>query len=246
MSQLPVVLITGGSRGLGAGFVESFLAAGYPVATCARSRSERVDAWEKDPSTRDRFFFAPLDLTDREATSKFLREAVSSLGSDILILVNNAGIAREGLLPLLRDDDIDSLIALNLTATVHLTKKVIRPMLVHGWGRVINISSVVGRSGYRGLTVYGATKAALDGITRALARELGPKKITVNSIAPGYLRTEMTHGLTPANMDQIVRRTPVGRLGEVEDVAHLALFLCTEHAAFITGQTLVVDGGITS
>jgi 3-oxoacyl-[acyl-carrier protein] reductase len=119
-------------------------------------------------------------------------------------------------------------------------------MLPQGSGRVINISSVVGLSGYRGLTVYGASKAALDGFTRALARELGARRITVNSVAPGYLRTEMSLGLDEAQLGQIARRTPLGRLGESEDVAAAVLFLASEQARFVTGHVLVVDGGLTA
>jgi 3-oxoacyl-[acyl-carrier protein] reductase len=119
-------------------------------------------------------------------------------------------------------------------------------MLVQHSGTIINISSVVGLSGYRGLSVYGATKAALDGFTRALARELGEKSITVNSVAPGYLRTEMTENMEEIHLDQIARRTPLGRLGEPEDVAGAVQFLASPAASFITGHVLVIDGGLTA
>src|SRR5204863_3902912 len=128
-------------------------------------------------------------------------------------------------------------------ATIHMTRLVVRRMLRQGSGRIINISSIVGLAGYRGLSVYGATKAALDGFTRALARELGPRGITVNSVAPGYLRTEMSHGLEDEQLGQIARRTPAGRLGEVGDVAAAVLFLASPEAEFISGHVLVVDGG---
>jgi 3-oxoacyl-[acyl-carrier protein] reductase len=119
-------------------------------------------------------------------------------------------------------------------------------MLRQGSGRVINISSIVGLSGYRGLSVYGATKAALDGFTRGLARELGSRGITVNSVAPGYLRTEMSHGLDEEQLGQIVRRTPAGRLGESADVAAAVRFLVSDEASFVTGHTFVIDGGLTA
>jgi 3-oxoacyl-[acyl-carrier protein] reductase len=162
------------------------------------------------------------------------------------VLVNNAGVARDGVLPLFPDEQIDEVIDLNLRGTVHLTRLVTRRMLRQGSGRIINISSIVGLSGYRGLSVYSATKAALDGFTRALARELGGRGITVNSVAPGYLRTEMSHGLDEAQLGQIVRRTPAGRLGEADDVAAAVGFLASDAAAFITGHVLVVDGGLTT
>lgn len=240
-----VVLVSGGSRGLGAALVEDFLRQGHKVATFSRKSTDRVDAWKADPKVRDRFHFGSVDATDREGCKKFLGEVTEKWGN-VEVLVNNAGMAIDALLPILRDDDVDTLIELDLKSVIFLTKRVIRPMLLDNWGRVINISSVVGIRGYRGLSVYGAAKAGLDGFTRALAREVGVRNITVNSVAPGYLRTEMTHGLDEGNMTQIIRRTPMGRLGEVEDVASLVSFLASEQAGFITGQTLVVDGGITS
>jgi 3-oxoacyl-[acyl-carrier protein] reductase len=161
------------------------------------------------------------------------------------VLVNNAGVARDGVLGLLDDDDLDAVIDLNLKGTIYVTRQVSRRMLSAGRGTIVNISSIVGRSGYRGLAVYSATKAALEGFTRALARELGSRGITVNAVAPGYLRTEMSHGLDDAQLGQIVRRTPAGRLGEPEDVARAVQFLTDPRNDYITGQVLVIDGGLT-
>lgn len=240
-----IVLISGGSRGLGAGLVDQFLADGHRVATFSRKASARVEEWENDPSLRDRFLFVSADAKDRAAMQSLLKTIQQKWGN-VQVLVNNAGMAIDGLLPLMKDDDIDHLIELDLASVIHLTKRVLRPMLLGDWGRIINISSIVGISGYRGLSVYGATKAALDGFTRGLCREVGAKNITVNSIAPGYLRTEMTTGLSDEQMQQIVRRTPLGRLGEVSDVASVVAFLASDDAAFITGQTIVIDGGITA
>jgi 3-oxoacyl-[acyl-carrier protein] reductase len=239
------VLVTGGSRGLGAGIVEAFLADGDRVATCSRTATPQTDAWGKDPDVADRFHFSAVDLVDREACDRFVHEVMERFGP-IEVLINNAGVAREGVLGLFGDDDVDAVIDLNLKATIQVTRLVVRKMLVAGGGRVVNISSVVGISGYRGLSVYGATKAALDGFTRALARELGSRDITVNSIAPGYLRTEMTDSLVGDQLGQIERRTPLGRLGEPEDVTGMLRFLCSPEASFITGQVIVIDGGITA
>jgi 3-oxoacyl-[acyl-carrier protein] reductase len=239
-----VVLVTGGSRGLGAGIVNSFLASGDRVATCARSTTPTVDAWLSDPATADRLHFAALDLSDREATTAFVHDVVERWGR-VDVLVNNAGVARDGVLALVPDEDIDAVIDLNLKATIHVTRLVSRRMLARGSGAIVNISSIVGRSGYRGLSVYSATKAALDGFTRSLARELGPRGIMVNSVAPGYLRTDMSHGLSEAQLDQIARRTPVGRLGDVHDVARVIQFLVDSANTYLTGQVIVVDGGLT-
>ena len=240
---MKVALISGGSRGLGEGLVASFLDSGYKVASFSRSSSERVEHWRQEhPET---FYFDTLDITDREACKRYIEAVQQALG-EIDVLVNNAGVANTSLLALEDDDAIDRLVDVNLKGTFHLTRLVVRPMLSLGWGRVINISSIVGLSGYRGLSVYSATKAGLDGFTRSLARELGARNITVNSVAPGYLTTEMTDELDSAQSEQIVRRTPLGRLGTPEDVAGMVEFLASDRADFITGQTFVVDGGISS
>jgi 3-oxoacyl-[acyl-carrier protein] reductase len=238
-----VVLVTGGSRGLGAGLVSSFLDLGDNVATCSRSRTPEVDGW--CAGCADRFHYEAVDLADSSAAESLVDGVIGRFGS-IDVLVNNAGIARDGVLALLTDDQIDDVIDVNLRATIHLTRVVARRMLLKRAGKIINISSIVGLSGYRGLSVYSATKAALDGFTRSLARELGSRSITVNSVAPGYLRTEMSHGLDDAQLAQIVRRTPAGRLGDPADVAAAVRFLASEEAGFITGQVLVVDGGLTA
>jgi 3-oxoacyl-[acyl-carrier protein] reductase len=239
-----VALVTGGSRGLGAGLVDALLAAGYAVETCSRSKTDEVRRWEQDPGLEGRFHFAAADVSDRADAERFVREAAERRGR-LDVLVNNAGVAREGVIGLFGDDALDQVVDLNLKGTIYVTRAASRVMLARRSGAIINISSVVGISGYRGLSVYGATKAALDGLTRGLARELGSRGITVNSIAPGYLRTEMSHGLDEQQLTQISRRTPMGRLGEPGDVARAVLFLSDPANRFITGHVLVVDGGLT-
>jgi 3-oxoacyl-[acyl-carrier protein] reductase len=239
-----VVIVTGGSRGLGAGIVRSFLDSGDQVATCARSSTPDVEAWSADPALADRFLFVPADLAQASDAETFVKAVVAKWGR-VDVLVNNAGVARDGILGLYSDDDIDTVIDLNLKGTIYMTRLVSRRMLARGHGSIVNISSIVGRSGYRGLSVYSATKAALDGFTRAMARELGSRGITVNAVAPGYLRTEMSHGLDEAQLQQIVRRTPAGRLGEPDDVARAVQFLTDPRNSYITGHVLVVDGGLT-
>lgn len=240
---MKTVLISGGSKGLGAGLVTSFLEAGYKVATFSRSPNAQVAAWKNKYAAH--FYFEPLDLSDKPGCKQFIRNVQTHLG-EIDILINNAGIAHTAILALSDDESIDRLIDTNLKGTFYLTRLVSRPMLSLGWGRIINISSIVGLSGYRGLSVYSATKAGLDGFTRSLARELGARNITVNSIAPGYLTTEMTEELDERQQKQIIGRTPMGRMGTVHDVSGAALFLAGEKSDFITGQVLVVDGGISA
>jgi 3-oxoacyl-[acyl-carrier protein] reductase len=243
-SEPRVVIITGGSRGLGAGLVRSYLESGDRVATCARSITPEVEAWQQDPELADRFFFMPADLSRRVEAEAFVKGVVEQW-DHVDVLINNAGVARDGILGLTSDDDIDTVIDLNLKGTLYVTRLVSRRMLARHSGTIVNVSSIVGRSGYRGLAVYSATKAALDGLTRALARELGSRGITVNGIAPGYLRTEMSHGLDEEQLQQIVRRTPAGRLGDPEDIARACQFLTDPRNSYLTGQILVVDGGLT-
>jgi 3-oxoacyl-[acyl-carrier protein] reductase len=239
-----VVLVTGGSRGLGAGLVDAFLGAGYCVETCARTTTDAVGTWEADPEYKERFHFTSADVSDPTDAERLVKEAAARWGG-LDALVNNAGVAREGVIGLFADDALDQVVDLNLKGTVYVTRAASRIMLARRAGAIVNISSVVGLSGYRGLSVYGATKAALDGLTRALARELGSRGITVNSVAPGYLRTEMSHGLDENQLGQIARRTPLGRLGEPDDVARAVLFLADPANTFLTGQVVVVDGGLT-
>ena len=239
-----VVVVSGGSRGLGAVLTQSFLDAGDLVATCSRTETDNTRRWSSESATRDRFLFETCDLADRSEARAFVASVIERFGR-IDVLVNNAGVARDGILAVFDDDDIDAVVDLNVKGTIFLSKLVIRRMLPRGEGRVVNISSIVGLTGHRGLTAYGATKAAIDGFTRALAREVGSRQITVNSVAPGYLRTEMTHGLDDDDRDRIARRTPLGRLGEPADVVGAVHFLASDAARFITGQVLVVDGGLT-
>jgi 3-oxoacyl-[acyl-carrier protein] reductase len=223
--------------------VQAFLDHGDSVATCSRSATDEVARWQASHATS--FLYREADVASRADCERFISAVIEEFGH-IDVLVNNAGVAREGVLGIFQDEDVDAVVDLNLKGTLYMTRVVLRRMLRQGAGSIINISSIVGLSGYRGLSVYGATKAALDGLTRALARELGPRGITVNSIAPGYLRTEMSHGLDEDQLGQVVRRTPAGRLGEPQDVAAAAMFLASPEARFITGHVLVVDGGLTA
>jgi 3-oxoacyl-[acyl-carrier protein] reductase len=223
---------------LAAALVES----GYRVSTFSRRRTEFVESM----SGHRTFWFSTADLADTASLTAFVREAEERFGS-IYGLVNCAGMAVDGLLATTPPRRIDEIVAINLTGTLKLTRLVVQSMLLSNEpASIVNISSIIGLRGYSGLTAYAVTKGGIEAMTRALARELGDRRIRVNSVAPGYLETEMTHGLSDAQKEQIVRRTPLGRLGQTGDVVGPVLFLLSDAARFITGQTVVVDGGITT
>lgn len=238
-----VIVLSGGSRGLGQAMAAHFLEQGDIVCTFSRSRTDFVTKVLEAPENEDRCLFDVVDAVNADAVHDFVRRVTDRFGR-VDAVINNAGIARDGLLATAAIDVIDQVIDINLRGTLYLTRACLRPMLLARFGRVINISSIIGLRGYRGLAAYSATKAAMDAATRALAREVGQRGITVNSIAPGYLETEMTRGMDPDQLRQIIRRTPLGRLGRPADILPAVDFLLSPGAGFITGHVLVIDGGI--
>ncbi len=237
-----VALVSGGSRGLGAALVAGFLARGYRVATMSRSETGEIAEWRRGRG--DDFHWAAVDGRDFDGLQDFASEVVQRFGR-IDVLVNNAGMAVEGMLPLMRVRDIADLVDVNLTAAILLARACSRDMLRRGSGCIVNISSVNAIRGHAGVAAYSATKSALDGLTRSLARELGPRNIRVNSVAPGYFESDMVQGLSEEQKRRIARRTPLGRLARLDEIAGAVHFLASADASFITGHTLVVDGGIT-
>jgi 3-oxoacyl-[acyl-carrier protein] reductase len=239
--QTKVAILSGGSRGLGMVLAQRLLKCGWRVATFSRSATPFTEETSKsDPL----FTFQAIDATNHDAVKKFVDDLYDKHGR-IDALINNAAVAYDGTLATFPEERIEKVIDINLTSVLILTKACVRSMLLRSSGRIINISSIIGLRGYSGLAAYSASKAGLLGITRSLARELGQRNITVNAIAPGYLETEMSHGLDANQKTQIIRRTPLGRLGTSEDVAGVVEFLLSDAASFITGETITVDGGIT-
>lgn len=238
-----VALVTGGSRGLGAELVSGFLVRRYAVATLSRTKTAFIEQTLQGPRKKE-FCWSTMDARDGEALRGYVTKVAERFGR-IDVLVNNLGMAVEGVLPTMRTQDIGEAVEVNLTAALVLSQACSKVMLRQGRGCIVNISSVNAVRGHAGVAVYSATKAGLDGLTRSLARELGPRNIRVNSVAPGYFESDMVKGLTEEQQQRIVRRTPLGRMTSAEDVANAVYFLVSEQAAFITGQILVVDGGIT-
>ncbi len=236
-----VVLVSGGSRGLGLSIIDALLEEGRSVVTFSRKSTEAISSIQRQNS---RLTFMTADMEDAESLSRVVKDTEKQIGP-IDALVNNAGVALDGVLATMPEADIEKVININLVGTLRLTRQAVRRMIVRRRGCIVNISSIIGLRGYSGLAVYSASKGGMDAMTRALARELGDRNIRVNSIAPGYLETEMTHGLSEQQKGQIVRRTPLGRLGQPRAVTGAVSFLLSDAAAFITGQTLTIDGGIT-
>jgi 3-oxoacyl-[acyl-carrier protein] reductase len=237
-----VAVVSGGSRGLGRALVERLLDEGWRVATFSRNRNDFVE--QTLANRPDDFFWAPADLGEPETVREFSRAAEERFGG-IDLLVNNAATLHRDLFLTVPPKEIDRHIVTNLVAPMALTQACARAMTRRGGGQIITISSINSIRGYRGVSVYTAAKAGLDGFGRGLARELGPLGIRVNSVVPGFFDSELTAGVTPENRDRITRRTPLGRLGTVQDVLEAVLYLVSPAASFITGQSLVIDGGIT-
>ena len=228
------VVVTGGTRGIGWAITENLIANDYYPIMIARS----------PPGNSIRSEFISWDLSEIDTLDQ-LGAKLRDIGP-IYGLVNNAGIGTAGILATMKDSEIARLINLNVTATIVLTKYLIRSMMTNRSGRIVNMSSIVATTGYQGLAAYSASKSALIGFTHALAREVGSLGITVNAVAPGFITTEMTHGLTDKHRDQIAKRSALQRMASVEDVANAVTFLLSDAACNITGTVLTVDAGNTA
>ena len=242
-------IISGGSRGLGLAVVERLLDRGDCVATFSRSGSAALAALASLHA--DRLHAERIDAADADAIRGFVARVAARFGG-VDHCIANAAVAHEGVVATVRDDEIDAMLDVNLRGSIVLVRECVRQMLVRpvgderaatGGPSVVVVSSVVASRGSPGLAVYAATKAGLEGFARSLARELGPRGIRVNAVAPGFLETDLSSSLSEANRARIVRRTPLGRLGVPADVVGAIEFLAGPMAAFITGQVVTVDGG---
>lgn len=241
------VVVTGGSRGLGLGIATKLMSAGYQVVAIARRDNEqlRCAMRQNNSGQQGSLSFRAFDLEDTSGIPGLVKQLRKECGP-IYGLVNNAGLGTGGILATMPDSQIERLVRLNTVSAIVTTKYVVRSMMATGGGRIVNIASVVGITGYSGLSVYSATKASVLGFTRSLAREIGPLGINVNAVAPGFLDTEMTESLSGRQREQIARRSALHRLAEVDDVANAVEFLLSDKARNITGTVLTVDAGNTT
>jgi 3-oxoacyl-[acyl-carrier protein] reductase len=237
-----IALVTGASRGIGRAIATTLAAAGFRVTGTATTEAgaaaigEALAAW---PGCQG----VVLDVTDAAALDATIDGLVKTQGG-LHVLVNNAGITRDTLAMRMKDDDWDAVQDTNLKAVFRACRAATRPMMKQRYGRMINITSVVGAIGNAGQANYAAAKAGVAGMTRALARELGSRGITVNCVAPGFIATDMTHGLPEAAKAALLSQIPLGRLGAAEEVAHAVAFLASREAGYITGTELHVNGGM--
>jgi 3-oxoacyl-[acyl-carrier protein] reductase len=241
------VIVTGASRGLGLGIARSLAQDGYRVLAIARQEGEALSALgaQVQAEGRGELKFRAFDLTDVAGIPDLVKGLRAEFGG-LYGLVNNAAIGTSGILATMRDASIEQLLRMNLLSPIVLSKYVVRALMAGSSGRIVNVTSIVSFTGYRGLSVYGATKASLVGFTRSLAREVGPLGITVNAVAPGFIDTDMTSDLETDERERIVRRSALRRQATVADVAHAVAYLFSEGAKNVTGTVLTVDAGATA
>lgn len=240
-----VAIVTGASRGIGRAIALELARSGAAVVVNYRAGADLADAVVQEiEGAGGRAVAVQADISDTATTDRLVNAAVESFGG-LHILVNNAGIARDNLLLRMKDDEWDAVIDTNLRGAYLMTRAALRPMMKARWGRIIAITSVIGLAGNAGQANYAAAKAGLIGFTKSVAREMASRGITANAVAPGFVETDITAALTPAQREAILPTIPLGRWGQTEDIARTVTFLASDAASYITGQTLAVDGGMT-
>jgi 3-oxoacyl-[acyl-carrier protein] reductase len=240
-------IVTGGSRGLGLGIAKKLVSSGFRTIAIARNQGEGFAEAQReaDQAHPGSLHFVSFDLAQIDRIPDLVKKLRKDFGP-IYGLVNNAGMSIDGTLALSSTQDIEQLTRLNTVSPIVLTKYVVRTMMADGGGRIVNMSSIVASTGYSGLSVYAASKASMVGFTRSLAREVGRAGINVNAVAPGFVPTDMTNGITSEQLERIAKRSALNRLVNVDDVANAVEFLLSDNSKSITGTVLTVDAGGTA
>ena len=241
--QSRVALVTGASRGIGAAIAEALGLAGYTVIGTATSQAGAEKICERFKSSKIMGSGMVLNVTDPDSISSLLSAVIAQFGAPT-ILINNAGIAKDNLLLRMKEEEWLDVINTNLTSVFRLSKACVRAMTKARWGRIVTISSVVGSMGNGGQSNYSATKAGVEGFSRALAKELGSRSITVNSVAPGFIETDMTNDLPEDSKASMLEHIPLARLGKPSEIAAVVKFLVSDAGGYITGETIHVNGGM--
>ena len=238
-----VALVTGAGRGIGRAISEELARQGVKVICVSKSESSCGAVAESINAAGGEAVARPVDVSDGEAVARAAKELTEQFGQ-IDILVNNAGITRDGLILRMSHEDWDAVISTNLSSCFYWSKQLVHPMSRRRWGRIVNITSVTGLVGNAGQVNYAAAKAGMIGFTKSLAKEYASRSLTVNAIAPGFIKTDMTSRLGEQITDIILKNIPLRRFGQPEDIAGMAVFLCSEEASYITGHVFSVDGGL--
>lgn len=240
---MKTALVTGASRGIGKACAEVLAQSGYRIVLAARSLDKLQSCAEQIRATGGDASAVVMDMASQDSISAAIAQSIREFGR-IDILINNAGITKDGLAVRMKAVDWEQVMATNLSGAFFAIQQVLPGMMRERWGRIVNVSSVVGETGNPGQANYVASKAGLIGLTKALAQEVGSRNITVNAVAPGYIDTEMTHGLSQELKDKMISHTPLRRMGTAADVAGAIKFLVSDDAGFITGHVLDVNGGL--
>ena len=238
-----VAVVTGASRGIGRSMAETYARAGAHVICVSRNEDALNVVADEIKSNGGSASVTAINVSNLEEFQNLIKDTTDTYGS-VDILVNNAGITRDTLIVRMSEEDWDTVIDVNLNSTFYCCKAIVPHMIKNNYGSIINISSVVGLTGNAGQVNYAASKAGLIGLTKATAKEIGSRGITVNCIAPGYIATDMTGQMDDKAKDLLISQIPLGRIGSPDDIAATALFLASDEAGYITGQTFTVDGGM--
>jgi 3-oxoacyl-[acyl-carrier protein] reductase len=244
MSEVKIALVTGASRGIGKAIALKLAHDGYHVVGTATTESgaKNIQSYFDEAGVKGDGM--TLDISNKDTVEPFLEQLEATCGSTPAILINNAGITRDNLLLRMDDEEWDSVLETNLSGLFRLTKACIKTMFRARWGRIVNVSSVVASMGNAGQTNYATTKAGILGFTRSLACEIASRNITVNAVSPGFIDTDMTKGLPDLVAQEMLKRVPMKKLGQPEDVANAVAFLVSDGAAYITGENIHVNGGL--